>query len=444
MSQPDCFSLATQAVHAGYASDASHQHAIVPPIYAAAAFGLETAERGERLSSGEEDGFSYSRVANPTVDLLERRLAALEGGANAVAVGSGMAAVSLALLCAAEGGGRIIAPTNLYGASVDALATFFPQFGVHADFVDDINDIAQVEALIGPDTRAVFAESVANPSTQVTDIAALAEAAHRHGVPLIIDNTVPTPVLLRPIEHGADVVVHSTTKAIGGHGNSVGGVIIDSGRFDWDSPRFEHLRTPELVVSDERAGRWESFCSKYGRYDAYIRRVRIKYVRTFGAVLSPFNAYLQLTGVETLPQRIRQQTSSAARIARHLLSVPHVTRVHYASVPGASPLAGEDSQLALADRYLPDGIGGILSFEVDGGRENVAAILDSVRLFSYVANIGDTRSLIVDPARITHREVPAAYREAAGVTDNLIRLSIGLEDPADLIADLDQAIRAAY
>lgn len=437
-----CSGFETNAVHAGYAAG-EHAHAGVPPIYMSAAFDMESAARGDALSAGAEDGFSYSRVANPTVDVLERRLAALEGGRSAVAVASGMAAVSFALLCAAEGGGRIIAPKTLYGASVDAMASFFPQFGVHTDFVECINDLAEVESLIGPDTRAVFAESVANPSTEVTDVAGLAELAHRHGVPLIIDNTVPTPYLFRPIRWGADVVVHSTTKGISGHGNTLGGVVVDAGRFDWASPRFPQFTRTEVVVSDDRSGVWHSFASRCGA-DAYIRRLRIKYVRTFGAVESPFNAYLQLLGLETLPVRIRQQTRSAAAVARHLRTVRHVRDVRYSGLALAAPDGVDVHQAQLVRRLFPDGVGGVLSFELDGDRAHIERVLDAVRVFTYIPNIGDSRSLIVDPARITHREVPADFRAAAGVTDNLIRLSIGLEDVDDLIADLDQAIQRAY
>nr|WP_217625337.1 MULTISPECIES: aminotransferase class I/II-fold pyridoxal phosphate-dependent enzyme [Bifidobacterium] len=423
------------SVHAGYDPAANRDSSSVP-LYQSVAYGMENALHGDALAGGQTRGFSYSRVANPTVDVFEQRIASLEGGDSAVAVGSGMAAVSYALLCAAEGGGRIISPTDLYGASVDAMETFFPQFGIHTDFVHDINDLSEVESLIGDDTRAIFAESVANPSTEVTDIAPLAELAHRHGIPLIVDNTVPTPYLFRPIEFGADIVVHSTTKGITGHGNALGGAIVDAGRFDWDNGRFPQFTTNELILSDERNGVWESFASKFGR-GAFIHRVRTKYLRTFGAVMAPFNAYLSLVGLETLPQRVRQQAASALAVAEHLRGVPHVTRVNYSALP-------DHPQRRLVERYLPKGVGQILSFEVDGDETNVNRILDGTNLFSYVPNIGDARSLIVNPARITHREVPAVYRKAAGVSDNLIRLSIGLENVDDLIADLDQAIAHAY
>lgn len=428
-------SFQTQAIHAGY-DPLANGRASVPPIYASAAFDLGDAARSDALAGGDIDGFEYSRVANPTVDVLERRLAALEGGIGAVAAGSGMAAVSYALMCAGEGGGRIIAPTDLYGASVDALGDFLPQFGIHTDFVKDINDLKEVESKIGPDTRAIFAETVANPSTAILDIEPLAKLAHSHGIALIVDNTVPTPYLLNPVKFGADIVVHSTTKGITGHGNAIGGAIIDGGNFDWANGRFPQFTARQQVISNDRAGEWHSFAEKFGNA-AFIKRIRIKYLRTFGAVQSPFNAYLSLVGLETLPQRVSQQVASAQRIAEHLTSAPHVTKVNYSGL-------GYMPQYELVGKYFPRGVGQILSLQVDGSADNVRRIIDGAKLFSYVPNIGDARSLIVDPAHITHREVPAEARIAAGVSDNLIRLSIGLEDVNDLIADLDQAIAAAY
>ncbi|KFI53759.1 O-acetylhomoserine aminocarboxypropyltransferase/cysteine synthase family protein [Bifidobacterium biavatii] len=434
-SQPSqCQGFATQAIHAGY-NRQKNADAVSVPIYASAAFDLEDAARGRALAAGDIPGFEYSRVANPTVDALERRLAALEGGVGAVALSSGMAAVSYALMCAGEGGGRIIAPTNLYGASVDALGDFLPQFNIHADFAHNINDLAEVESLIGPDTRAIYAETVANPSTEITDIEPLAELAHRHGIALIVDNTVPTPYLLRPIEFGADIVVHSTTKGITGHGNAIGGVIVDAGRFDWTNGRFPQFTREEQVIADGD-GTLRSFAGKFGN-EAFIKRIRVKYLRTFGAVQSPFNAYLQLLGLETLPERVSRQVASATAIASHLTRTPHVVKVNYSGL-------GNTPQFELAAKYFPDGVGQILSFSVDGDVNNVRRILDGTKIFSYVPNIGDARSLIVDPANITHREVPTAWRVAAGVNDNLLRLSVGLEDVNDLIADLDQAIAGAY
>jgi O-acetylhomoserine (thiol)-lyase len=336
----------------------------------------------------------------------------------------------------AELGGTIIAPTNLYGASVDALESFFPHFGVHSRFVHNINDLAEVEVAIDEDTKAIFVESVANPSTEVTDIAALADLAHRHGIPLIVDNTFPTPYLFRPIEFGADIVVHSTTKGISGHGNALGGVVIDAGTFDWSNGKFPQFTEKELVISDERAGVWKSFVEEFGK-EAFIRRVRVKYLRTFGAVQNPFNAYLQLLGLETIAEREEKEVANALTVAQHLEHAPHVTKVYYSGL-------SDSAQHDLVSRLFPKGVGTVLSFELEGGESNVAALLNSVKVFTYIPNVGDVRSMIVNPARITHREVPAKYREAGGVTDNLIRLSIGLEDAEDLTADLDQAIAAAF
>ncbi|MCI1984459.1 MAG: aminotransferase class I/II-fold pyridoxal phosphate-dependent enzyme [Bifidobacteriaceae bacterium] len=425
----------TQRIHAGYDPQGNGNAANVP-IYESAAFDMVTEQHGDDLAAGRVHGFSYSRVANPTVDVLEKRLTALEGGIGAVAVSSGMAAVSYALLAVAEMGGTIIAQTNLYGASVDALESFFPHFGVRATFVTDINDLAEVEAAITTDTKAIFAESVANPSTKVTDIEALAALSHKHGIPLIVDNTFPTPYLFRPIEYGADIVVHSTTKGISGHGNALGGVIIDGGHFDWNNGKFPQFTEKELVISDERTGEWKSFWEAFG-HEAFIRRVRIKFLRTLGAVQNPFNAYLQLLGLDTIAEREEKEVANTLAVAQFLEKTPHVKKVYYSGLP--------DSQQAdLVAKYFPKGVGTVLSFELEGDEENIRTLLNSVKVFTYIPNVGDVRSMIVNPARITHREVPAEYREAGGVTDNLIRLSIGLEDATDLTEDLGNAIVAAF
>ena len=435
--------FATRAVHDGYDCQSQGGGAASVPIYQSAAFDMVTADRGDALAAGEIQGFSYSRLANPTVKVLEDRLASLEGGKGAVAMASGMAAVSSALMCAAEGGGRLISPVDLYGTSVDTMKTFFPNFGIETDFVDDINDLDAVESLIQDNTRAIFAESVANPSTAIADIPGLADLAHRHGLALIIDNTVPTPYLLNPIDFGADIVVHSTTKGISGHGNALGGAIVDAGRFDWGNGRFPQMSQPELIISDERHGSMVSFLDAFGKM-AFLHRVHTKYLHTFGAVMSPFTAYLQLTGLETLAQRVATEVKTATTLARHLLTIPQVEQVNYSGIPEGRHQGDADQQDRLASTLLPKGVGTILSFKVQGGYEQVKRIVDSVRLMSYMPNIGDCRTLIVDPARITHREVPGPYRLSAGVGDDLIRISVGLEDPVDLIADLDQAFAAAY
>ena len=435
--------FATRAVHGDYDCRSQGGGSASVPIYQSAAFNMVTANRGDALAAGEIEGFSYSRLSNPTVKVLEDRMSSLEGGKGAVAMASGMAAVSSALLCAAEGGGRLISPVDLYGTSVDAMMTFFPNFGIETDFVEDINDLDAVESLIRDDTRAIFAESVSNPSTAIADIPGLADLAHRHGVALIIDNTVPTPYLLNPIDFGADIVVHSTTKGVAGHGNALGGVVIDAGRFDWGNGRYPQMTQPELIISDERCGSMVSFLDAFGNL-AFLNRVHTKYLHTFGAVMSPFTAYLQLTGLETLAQRVTTQVRTAETLARHLLSIPQVEYVNYSGIPEGRHRGDADLQDRLASTMLPKGVGTILSFKVRGGYEQVKRIVDSVHLLAYMPNIGDCRTLIVDPARITHREVPGPYRLSAGVSDDLIRISVGLESPDDLIADLDQAFAVAY
>ena len=435
--------FATRAVHGGYDCRSQGGSSASVPIYQSAAFDMVTANRGDALAAGEIEGFPYSRLSNPTVKVLEDRMSSLERGKGAVAMASGMAAVSSALLCAAEGGGRLISPVDLYGTSVDAMMTFFPNFGIETDFVEDINDLDAVESLIRDDTRAIFAESVSNPSTAIADIPGLADLAHRHGVALIIDNTVPTPYLLNPIDFGADIVVHSTTKGVAGHGNALGGVVIDAGRFDWGNGRYPQMTQPELIISDERCGSMVSFLDAFGNL-AFLNRVHTKYLHTFGAVMSPFTAYLQLTGLETLAQRVTTQVRTAETLARHLLSIPQVEYVNYSGIPEGRHRGDADLQDRLASTMLPKGVGTILSFKVRGGYEQVKRIVDSVHLLAYMPNIGDCRTLIVDPARITHREVPGPYRLSAGVSDDLIRISVGLESPDDLIADLDQAFAVAY
>jgi len=432
----------TRSVHAGYSST-DHADSANVPIYATAAFGLGDADCADAIVTGEADGYSYSRAANPTVTVLERRIADLEGGVGAVAVGSGMAAVTFALVCAAEGGGRVIAPADIYGGTVDLLETFLPQFGIHADFVDDINDLDAVEALIGPDTKVVFAETVANPSLVLADVPGLASVAHRHGVALIVDNTLPTPVLFRPIEHGADIVVHSVTKGLGGHGNVLGGAVVDAGRFDWANGRYPQFIRVEQVISEDREDEWRSFASAYGT-EAFHHAIRIKYLRNFGATLSPFNAYLQLQGIDTLTERIRREVISAATIAEHLRWSPYVDEVF---APGTGFAAGSDRraqrQRELLDELFPNGASTVLSFRPKGGVAQARRLVGSTQVFSYIPNVGDVRSMIVNPALVTHREVGASHRRGTGLSDDLIRLSIGLENVEDLVSDLDHALEVS-
>lgn len=424
----------TKRIHAGYCPK-DHHYASSVPIYQTAAFGLTNTEVANQIVTGQLTGrFDYSRDGNPTVEVLEERIATLEGGIGAVAVASGMSAISFAILNVAECGGRIIAPVNIYGSSLDEFRNFFPNYGINFDLVDDINDLAKVQSLIKPDTKAIYVESVANPSTEIADIENLAKIAHQAGIPLIVDNTFPTPYLLRPFEFGADIVVYSSTKGINGHGNTLSGLIVDHGKFDWANGKFPQFTSTEFILGDEQRGIQESFASKFGPV-AFIKRTRMKYVRLLGSVLSPIDAYFVLLGLETISERLDKEVSSAKKIAQFLTENEHVKQVFYSGLNEADPLV---------KKYFPKGVGAVLSFELAGNETNIAKLIDHIKLFSYLPNIGDAKSLIVNPARTTHREVPTAFRKRNGLNPQIIRLSIGLEDVADLIADLDQAIKQAF
>ncbi|MDN3954413.1 O-acetylhomoserine aminocarboxypropyltransferase/cysteine synthase family protein [Sporolactobacillus laevolacticus] len=425
----------TLKIHAGY-DPKQHNYASQVPIYQTVAFGFSDPERAERLVNLKEKGFSYTRVGNPTTDVLEKRIAELDGGSEAVAVGSGMAAVSYTLLNLAEGGGRIITAANIYGTSFDEFRTLFPKFGITFDFIDDINDLDRVEAKIRDDTKAIFAESVTNPDTNVTHVEALAALAHKHGIPLVIDNTFPTPYLFNPIHYGADIVVYSSTKGISGHGEVVSGLIVDAGKFDYGNGRFKQFEEKEFVLGDEEAQVERSFTETFGTR-AFAARIRVKYLRLLGAVLSPIESYFVLLGIETLSERLKKQVASAEKIASFLAQNPHVKAVHYSGL-------SDHPQHELVNRYFPRGVGAIFAFEIDGTEAQAKKILNYVKIFSYLPNVGDARSLIVNPGRTTHREIPSAYRRKSGLTNTLLRLSIGLEDADDLIGDLDQAIRQAF
>ncbi|KRL41338.1 O-acetylhomoserine aminocarboxypropyltransferase/cysteine synthase family protein [Liquorilactobacillus nagelii] len=424
----------TKRIHAGYRPE-EHQYASSVPIYQTAAFGLTNTDVANQIVTGQLPGrFDYSRDGNPTIQVLEERIAELEGGVGAVAVASGMSAISFTILNVADGGGRIIAPINIYGSTLDEFRNFFPTYGINFDLVDDINDLKQVEQLIKPDTKAIYVESVANPSTEIADLAALAQIAHKAGIPLIVDNTFPTPYLLRPFEHGADIVIYSSTKGINGHGNTLSGLVVDHGKFNWENGKFPQFTTEEFILGDEEKKQTASFSSKFGQ-KAFIKRIRMKYVRLLGSVLGPIDAYFVLLGLETIAERLDKQVASAEKIAHFLVDSPYVKRVFY---------SGLNPENKLVKKYLPNGVGSILSFELKGNEENIAKLIKQTQIFSYLPNIGDAKSLIVNPARTTHREVPAKIRQRTGLNPQLIRLSIGLEDVSDLIADLDQALAAAF
>lgn len=423
----------TQRLHAGY-DWSKHQYASSVPIYATAAFGLENYDNGLKVVSGQKKGFSYSRVSNPTTEVFEKRIAALEGGVGAVALGSGMAAITYTIFNVAEGGGHVLAPSNIYGGSLDEFRTLFPKFGIDIDFYDDVNDLDSIKAQITDETKAIYAESVANPSTEITDVEGLATIAHEAGIPLIIDNTFPTPYLFKPFDFGADLSIYSSTKGINGHGNVIGGIVVDNGKFDWSGTKFPQLNEPEFVLTDDAHPNGQSFVEKFAE-KAFISRIRMKYLRLMGAVLSPVEAYMSLIGLETISERVSKEVASATTIAKYLQANPNIKHVYY---------TGLDTENELVKKYYPRGIGAILAFEVAGDVNQVRDIINNVQIFSYLPNVGDAKSLIVNPTKTTHREIPEKIRAKHALNDNVIRLSIGLEDVDDLIADLDQAINTAF
>ncbi|MDD3786135.1 MAG: aminotransferase class I/II-fold pyridoxal phosphate-dependent enzyme [Hydrogenophaga sp.] len=424
--------LETIAVHGGQSPDPTTKSVAVP-IYQTVAYAFDSAQHGADLFDLKVPGNIYTRIMNPTNDVLEKRLAALEGGIAALALASGMAAITYAIQTIAEAGDNIVSASTLYGGTYNLFAHTFPQQGIEVRFADP-RDPASFAPLIDARTKAVFCESIGNPLGNVTDIAALAKIAHDHGVPLIVDNTVPSPYLLRPIEHGADIVVHALTKYLGGHGNSIGGAIVDSGKFPWaeHKERFKRLNEPDVsyhgVVYTEALGP-----------AAFIGRARVVPLRNTGAALSPFNAFLILQGIETLALRMDRIGDNTLAIARHLQQHPKVEWVRYAGLP-------DHPDHALVQRQSGGKASGILSFSLKGEgsdpRAAGARFLDALQLFTRLVNIGDARSLATHPASTTHRQLNAEELAKAGVTEGMVRLSVGIEHIDDLIDDLDQALAA--
>lgn len=424
----------TIALHAGQEQADSATGARAVPIYATSSFVFDSPEHAAELFGLRAFGNIYSRITNPTVDVFERRIAALEGGVAAVAVASGQAALTLTILNLAEAGNNIVASSSLYGGSVALLSHTLPRLGIRTRFVD-IHDHRAVAAAIDANTRAVFVETVGNPALDVPDLERLAQLAHEFNLPLVVDNTF-APVLARPLAHGADIVVHSATKWIGGHGTSIGGVIVDGGRFAWGSTeRFRaFFSDPEPAYHGLRFS--EAFGNVDGANIAFAVRLRVLLLRDIGASLSPFNAFLFLQGLETLPLRIRQHSQNTLTVAQFLQSHPAVTWVRY---PGLSTHPTH----ANAQRYLRDGFGGVLTFGVRGGEAAAKRFIAACSLFSLLANVGDARSLVIHPWSTTHQQLSDTERHAAGVTADLVRLSIGLEHVDDLTADLEQALAQA-
>ena len=432
MSQPPQ-RFETLSVHAGYRPDPTTKSAAVP-LHQTVAYAFDSAQHGADLFDLKVPGNIYTRIMNPTQDVLEQRVAALEGGIAALALASGQAAVTYAIQTIAEAGDNIVSSSALYGGTYNLFAHTLPQYGIATRFAD-YRDPDSFEPLIDARTKAVYVESLGNPQGNVTDLARVAEIAHRHGVPLIVDNTVATPYLCRPFEHGADIVVTSLKKYLGGHGTSLGGAIVDSGRFPWaqHKERFRRLNEPDVsyhgVVYTEALGP-----------AAYIGRARVVPLRNMGAAISPFNAWLILQGIETLALRMDRISDNALAIARHLQNHPRVGWVNYAGLQG-------HPDHALVGKYLSGKASGLLTFGVKSapgeGRAAGARVLDALQLFTRLVNIGDAKSLATHPASTTHRQLSPTELAAAGVGEDALRLSVGIEHVADLIADLDQALAAA-
>ena len=418
--------IETLAVHAGYSPDPTTK-AVAVPIYQTVAYAFDSAQHGADLFDLKVPGNIYTRIMNPTTDVLEKRVAALEGGIAALAVASGMAAITYAIQTIAEAGDNIVSASTLYGGTYNLFAHTLPQQGITTRFADP-RDPASFAQHIDARTKAIFIESIGNPLGNVTDIAAIAKVAHDHGVPLIVDNTVPSPYLLRPIEHGADIVVHSLTKYLGGHGTSIGGAIVDSGKFPWavHKTRFKRLNEPDVsyhgVVYTEALGP-----------AAYIGRARVVPLRNTGAAIAPFNAFLILQGIETLALRVDRISDNALAVAQHLRRHAAVKWVNYAALE-------DHAEYPLVQRYLSGKASGILTFGVPGGREGGARFLDALKLFTRLVNIGDVRSLATHPASTTHRQLSPEELARTGVAEDTVRLSVGIEHIDDLLADLDQAL----
>ena len=419
----------TIAIHGGYQPDPTTK-AVAVPIYQTASYAFDSADHGAALFNLEVEGFRYSRIANPTSAVLERRIAELEGGVGALAVSTGQAALHFSLVNLADAGGNIVSVPQLYGTTHTLLAYILPRQGITGRFAEN-DSASSIERLIDEDTKAVFCESVGNPAGNVCDIEALAKVAHRHGVPLIVDNTVATPVLLKPFEYGADIIIHSLTKFLGGHGTTLGGVIVDSGRFPWaEQPeRFRNFNEPD------KSYHGMVYAQHFGPR-AYIERARSVYQRTMGSVLSPFNAFLLLQGIETIALRMERHVENARKVATFLKDDPRVAWINYAGFE-------ESKYFELVRKYLKGHPPSLFTFGIEGGLDAGKRFYDSLKLVTRLVNIGDAKSLACHPASTTHRQMSRDEQRQAGILPETIRLSIGIEHIDDIIADIDQALNRA-
>lgn len=418
----------TLALHAGYAPDPT-TGARALPIYQTTAYQFRDTDHAAALFALQEFGNIYTRIMNPTTDAFEQRIAALEGGVGALATSSGQFAETLAILTLANSGDEIISAAALYGGTYTLFSQSLKRLGIHVHFVEG-DDPADYERLINDKTKAIYLETIGNPKLEIPDFEGIAAIAHKHGVPVIVDNTFGTPYLIRPFEHGADIVVHSTTKWIGGHGLSIGGVIVDSGKFDWKASG----RHPGLI-EPEPAYHGAVFADVVGPL-AFIIRARVVGLRDFGGAQSPFNSFLTVLGLETLALRVQKHVDNTLAVAQYLEQHEAVDWVNYPGLPS-------HPSYERAKRYLPKGAGAVLGFGIKGGREAGRRFIDSLKLFSHVANVGDVRSLAIHPATTTHSQLSAEEQAAAGVSDDYVRLAIGIEDIDDILWDLDQALKVA-
>lgn len=423
------FKFETLQLHVGQENPDPATDARAVPIYQSSSFVFRNCDHAAARFGLSDAGNIYGRLTNPTQDVFEKRMAALEGGAAALAVASGAAAISYSIQNVAQNGGHIVAAKNIYGGTFNLLLHTLPQYGITTTFVDIFND-GELEAAIQDNTKAVFIETLGNPNSDVVDIEAVAEIAHKHKIPLIVDNTFATPYLVRPIEYGADIVVHSATKFIGGHGTAVGGVIVDGGKFDWEaSGKFPVLTDPDPSYHGI------SFTKAAGPA-AFVTRIRAILLRDTGATLSPFHAFLFLQGLETLSLRVERHVENALKVAEYLNSHPQVECVHHPSV------TQDESQKALYQKYFPKGGGSIFTFEIRGGKQKAKDFIDNLELFSLLANVADVKSLVIHPATTTHSQCTEEELLEQGIRPNTIRLSVGTENIDDIIQDLEEAFKA--
>lgn len=422
--------LETLCLHAGQTPDPATLACAVP-IYRTSAYVFKDTQHAANLFALKEPGNIYTRINNPTTEVLEKRIAAIEGGAGALALSSGTNAIFYSIINICQTGDELVSANNLYGGTYTQFENILPQFGIKAIFVDP-RDPKNFATAITPKTKLLYCETIGNPGLDVTDIAAVASIAHKHGIPLIVDSTFTTPYLLRPIDYGADIVVHSLTKWLGGHGVGLGGVVVDSGKFNWQTPKFPLMSEPDPSYHDIR------YAYDLGDLNplAYIVRMRLVPLRNIGACIAPDNAWMFLQGIETLPLRMEKHCANSLAVAQYLKQHKQVSWVRY---PGLV----DDQSHAVAKRYLPKGYGSVVVFGIKGGQRAGSAFIDNLKLFSHLANVGDAKSLAIHPASTTHSQLTTEQRMMGGIPDDLVRLSVGLEHIDDILEDLGQALKAA-